>query len=279
MISRGAAAAAERRVAAVQHEPAARLDLAAQAYPAGLERYGRAESTFLRWELARGVLDPMTGSAWWRAVNDRLLLDKLEARALVADGGTASTPGARRWLEFLAAPSPLTWYRAHNRSIVSGYLDHDRLAENESPAERFLINVTLVRMLFAHALVEHPGLAVGPFKRLAPWIGDPRTRSVGLFLNLRNVFPEEYPLHDLSVEQVIALEGRIARTIDYGLILPKLDALYAFAAESLREPRLPELVADGIMRYAGSTVRAAEFRPNAMARLVAVATTSTATTR
>ncbi|WP_405496278.1 hypothetical protein [Nocardia sp. NBC_00511] len=279
MDCRGAAEEAARRVAAVQDEPTARLDLAAEAYPLALRRYGRAESTFLRWELARGVLDPVTGSPWWRAVNDRLLLDKLEARLLTADSGVASTPGARRWLDFLAAPSPLTWYRAHNRSIVSGYLDHARLAESESAAERFLINVTLVRTLFTQALIERPDLAVGPFARLAPWIGDPRTRSVGLFLNLRNVFPEEYPLHDLSVEQVIALEGRIARTIDYGLILPKLDALYAFAAESLHEPRLPELVADGILRYAGSTVKAAALRPDAMARLVAVATASTAAAR
>ncbi|MFE3193578.1 hypothetical protein ACFXHA_31570 [Nocardia sp. NPDC059240] len=272
MKSRFAADEAERRVRAVRDDPAGRVALAAEAYPAALVGYGRAELAFLRWELARGVLHPELGSPWWRAVNDRLLRDKMEGRILAAEGGTASTPGARGWQEFLAAPSPSSWYRAHNRSVVSGYLDHVELAVNECAAERFMINVTLARMLFTHALIERPGLLLGRFARLGPRAGDPRTRSVGLFLNLRNVFPEVYPLGDISVEQVITLEGRVARMIDYGLIVPKLDATYDFAAETLQEPRLPALIADGVLRYAGPTVPATAFRADAITRLVASAT-------
>ncbi|GAB2505823.1 hypothetical protein [Nocardia heshunensis] len=275
MKSRFAADEAERRVDAVRDDPTGRVALAAESYPAELADYGRAELAFLRWELARGVLDPETGSPWWRAVNDRLLLDKVEGRILAADGGTASTAGAQGWQEFLATPSPSSWYRAHNRSVVSGYLDQVELAENECAAERFMINVTLVRMLFTHALIERPELALGRFARLGPRIGDPRTRSVGLFLNLRNVFPEIYPLHDISVETVIALEGRIARMIDYGLIVPRLDDIYSFAAETLQEPRLPALIADGAMRYAGPTVPPTAFRTDALIRLLTAATADT----
>lgn len=73
-------------------------------------------------------------------------------------------------------------------------------------------------------------------------VADPRGWTVGIFLDLRNVFPVEYPLPNLTIERLLELEGRIARTIDYGLILPKLTALYRFSAESLGEPRLAELV-------------------------------------
>jgi len=57
------------------------------------------------------------------------------------------------------------WYRAHNASVVEGYLEHRDLAEAEGEAERFFMNVALARVLFAHALVAAPRLAAG---RLAP---------------------------------------------------------------------------------------------------------------
>ena len=41
--------------------------------------------SFMRWEADRGVLDPVDadrpGSAWWRAINERLLRDGCEAVA------------------------------------------------------------------------------------------------------------------------------------------------------------------------------------------------------
>src|SRR4051812_2162708 len=81
---RDAAAAADQRVQAVAHRPAGRLQLAADFYCCSPPRapFGRAELSFLRWEIARGVLDPETGSEWWRAVNARLLRDKVEADLL-----------------------------------------------------------------------------------------------------------------------------------------------------------------------------------------------------
>ena len=33
------------------------------------------------------------------------------------------------WLQFSDAPTPRTWYRAHNASILAGYLAHRDLAE------------------------------------------------------------------------------------------------------------------------------------------------------
>ncbi len=39
--------------------------------------------------------------------------------------------------------------RAHNASIISGYLDHRQLAETENAPERSFMNVALVRVLDA----------------------------------------------------------------------------------------------------------------------------------
>ncbi|WP_051182197.1 hypothetical protein [Nocardia vinacea] len=264
---------AARRVGAAHADAQHRVALAESCYPPALRGYGRAEIAFLRWELARGVLDPETGSPWWRAINDRLLHDKLEA-ALLHQAGIrdASTPGARLWLEFLISPSPAAWYRAHNRSIVSGYLEHQELAEAELPAERLMINVTLMRVLFTHVLVARPTLALGRFGRLGGWSADPRRSSVRLFLDLRNAFPEVYPLTELSVEAVLALEGRVARALDYGLIVPKLEQVYAFAAEHLDEPMIVGLVENGDPCYAGLRIQRVRLASDVLIRTLARAT-------
>ncbi|WP_433657475.1 hypothetical protein ACQPW1_38155 [Nocardia sp. CA-128927] len=262
---------AAQQVGAVHPDPDQRLALAASFYPERLSAYARAELTFLRWELTRGVLHPDSGSPWWRAVNDRLLHDQLEA-ALLGASGHASTPGARLWQQFLAAPSPVTWYRAHNLSIVSGYLENRQLAEAELDAERLMINVTLARVLFTHALIERPDRALGRFARLGPYVADPRSSSVGLFLDLRNVFPRHYPLHDYSIQRLLTDEGRAARAIDFGLILPKRVPVYAFAAASLGEPRIEELVDGDLFRYGGPSVDPTQLESDALTRLVAAAT-------
>ncbi|MFC4374507.1 hypothetical protein ACFO5K_10370 [Nocardia halotolerans] len=149
-----------RRLAAADREDHARLAVAAEFYPRGLAHYARAELTFLGWEIDRGVLHPDTGSPWWRALNDRLLTDKMEA-GLGASASRTLSPSSRHWQRFLAAPSASNWYLAHNHSIVAGYLEHEHLARSEPAAERLMMNVTLARVLFAHLLVQRPMLAAG----------------------------------------------------------------------------------------------------------------------
>ena len=113
----------------------------------------------MRWQLTRGVLAPLEatppGSPWWRAVNERLVRDGCEAVARSAGlGGMPSSRTVELWMSFVADPTARTWYRAHNASIVSAYLEHREAADGESRAERFFLNVVLVRVLFAHALVR-----------------------------------------------------------------------------------------------------------------------------
>jgi hypothetical protein len=133
----------------------------------------------MRWQAHRGVLNPLDasrpGSVWWRAMNERLLRDGCEAIGLLGGlAGEASSLAVRLWLEFSTRPMGRNWYRAHNASIVGGYLEHRDLAEAENRPERFFMNVALVRVLYAHALVGAPRLALGRFAPLGR-LGDPRS--------------------------------------------------------------------------------------------------------
>src|SRR3954467_8063882 len=57
------------------------------------------------------------------------------------------------------------------RARATAYVEHRELAEHENAVERFFLNVELVRVLYAHALVATPRLAQGPLARLGPETG------------------------------------------------------------------------------------------------------------
>jgi hypothetical protein len=275
-----ALATAEARVAAVADDPAARLALMAQLFrgPTGHAPYHapfrRAALSFMRWQARRGVLNPLDGerpgSVWWRAMNARLLRDGCEAVGLLAGRpGEPSAHAVALWLEFSTSPTGSNWYRAHNASIVGGYLQHRDLAEQESDAERFFMNVALARVLYAHVLVGAPRLALGRLAPLGRALGDPRLGVAGVFLSLSRVLPDSYPL-DLDVQRYIADEQRLGRLLDYAVISPRAQRLYEWSAQSLGEPRLLELIRDGNPIYAwpferGEVWRSWELPPVARA--------------
>lgn len=245
---------AARMVAAVRDDPAGRIRIARDTY--GFRRYrpyGKAVTAFMGWQLTRGVLNPpdadVPGSPWWRAVNEDLLRDTIEAKLLVQRGGHPSRPTVARWVDFFTTPSARSWYGAHNASVVAGYLAHSALAALEPPAERFFMNVVLARVLYAHALVLDGGLALGRLAFLARLIGHPRARGPQALLSMKDVLPERYPITE-SVSEVISLESRLGRMIDYGVIVARADELYAVAARALDEPQLAELIRDGEPAYA-----------------------------
>src|SRR3954447_23852271 len=255
----GARASAEAQVAVVRDDPAARLALMGQVFRGPTGRaprhlpFRRAALSFMRWQARRGLLDPLDasppGSVWWRAVNEGLLRDGCETVALLGGlTGEPSSPAVRLWLEFASRPAGRNWYRAHNASIVAGYLEHRDLAEAESSAERFFMNVALLRVLYAHALAGAPRLALGRLAPLGRLLGDPRLGMAGVFLSLRRVLPNRYPLA-LDVARYIADEQRLGRLLDYAVIAPRLQRLYEWSADELAEPRLLELVRDGSPVY------------------------------
>jgi len=219
-------------VTAVRYDPALRVELASRFYDArpgrpSIRAYRRAELAFMRWQVSRGVLaspeSARPGSWWWRSVNESLLRDACEADRLAAGRpGQASKPAVARWAAFLTAPSPRTWYQAHNASVVAAYLEHRHLCAAEAPVERFFMDVALARLVCVHALVIRPRLAVGRLALAGRLIGDPRWRGADLFLSLHNILPDRYPLTGLSIDQILALENSAGRLIDYGVILPKM---------------------------------------------------------
>ena len=256
----GALAWAEAQVTAVRDDPPARLALMARVFRGPTGRaprhlpFRRAALSFMRWQARRGVLNPLDasppGSVWWRTLNERLLRDGCETIALLGGSpGEPSSQAVRLWLEFGARPTGRNWYRAHNASIVAGYLEHRDLADAEGAPERFFMNVALVRVLYAHALAAAPRLALGRFAPLGRVLGDPRLGMAGVFLSLRRVLPNRYPL-ELDVERYIADEQRLGRMLDYAVIVPRLQRLYEWSAEELAEPRVLGLVREGNPVYA-----------------------------
>jgi hypothetical protein len=213
--------------------------------------------SFMRWQVERGVLRPLDGnlpgSRWWQAVNDRLLLGGCEAMARSGGRllGERSSPTIELWTSFIAAPTGRSWYRAHNASIVSAYLENRELAELETMPERFFLNVALLRVLYAHALSAVPCLALGRLAPLGRVLGDPRLGMAGAFLSLGRVLPDGYPLRD-DLDVYLVNEHRLGRTLDYGVIGPRLRTLYDWSAGELHLPGLRGLVRDGSPIYAWS---------------------------
>lgn len=132
-----AAACAQSAGVRVRDDPHGRLSLLREMYrvPKGVEcgclPYRRAASALMHWQLQRGLMNPPTdprpGSPWWRAVNEGLLRDTAEARALASGyAGEPTSPGSAAHFEFIQRPTARSWYLAHNTSSAVGYLATSR---------------------------------------------------------------------------------------------------------------------------------------------------------
>ena len=266
-----AAAVAAQRIAEARDDPDSRLELLRSSYaplpgaPPLHLRYRRAAFAFMTWQRRRGLLNPVDherpGSPWWRAVNERLLRDTCEARLRVlGHPGPASSPSVEPSVAFARHPSPRAWYLAHNITIVSAYLDHRDLAEDENRVERFFINLVLIRLLYAHALVAAPRLALAWLAPAAPWLGDPRRAMTGIFLSVSRVLPNLYPLEG-ELDDYIATEHTVGRLLDLGVIAPRLRELYRWSAGELGLPAIAELVSDVTPAYAWDPTDREPFSP------------------
>jgi hypothetical protein len=151
---------------------------------------------------------------------------------------------------------------------VAAYLENRDLAEQESRTERFFINLVLLRVLYAHALVAAPRLALGRLAPIAPALGDPRVRMTGIFLSISRILPDAYPLGD-DVERYVAIEHQLGRLLDIGVIQPRLRRVYDWSAVELEEPRLCALLADDVPSYAWSADDRQPWfpRPTLLARM------------
>lgn len=271
-----AIAVAAWQVAAVRDDPPGRLALAGLTYRGPTGRaprhlpFRRAALSFMRWEVLRGALNPIEsgrpGSRWWRALNERLLRDGCEAVARAGGhGGPLSSSTIEFWMTFVRKPTARHWYRAHNASIVAAYLEHRDLAEAENRTERFFLNVVLLRVLYAHALVGAPKLALGQWAALGAVLGDPRLGMAGAFLSLGRVLPAHYPV-TTRLEELLSIEQGLGRMLDYAVIQPRLAQLYAWSAEELGQPGLRYLISYGVPAYVWPAQERGVWDPPALGR-------------
>lgn len=251
-------------VARVRNDPEGRLALRERFYhnfdrgPDGGPGFGRSELDFIRWEIARGVLKPIEagGSPWWRFVNERLLYHA-ELAALIHEQLPDAVSGigaVRYWLDFIREPSAIGWYRAHNASIVDGYLDAVELAHAEPWSERIWVNVVLYRLLYAQGLVE--GVALG---RLGEILSDPIGPSVDVLVHIPAFYPDKYPLSRREVQTLLQKSHRLlpelAGDFDDLFVIPELASLYADAASWLGQTGLELLLRDGKPCYPAGDAR------------------------
>jgi hypothetical protein len=173
--------------------------------------YGQGAVDFTQWEVRRGALDPETGSPWWRAVNGQLIRDTLEALYMYEaslNTCTGSNEAVDDWLAYFAEPSPQSWYLAHNRSIVLGYLTYQDLAFQESFAEQTVMANTLFRVTLADQMVTSEDA-------LPSVASDPRGPAVALMTFVQFFYPADYPLTPYQEEDALYFYLVDGNTITY----------------------------------------------------------------
>ncbi|HEY2749535.1 MAG TPA: hypothetical protein VGL86_33175 [Polyangia bacterium] len=246
-------------VSRVLDDPEGRYDLRVRFYEnygdelAGDAGFGNSELAFMRWEIDRGVLNPLQpqngarpGSDWWRGVNASLLYDA-ELAALIAESGQdyAAPADTQRWLDYIDRKTEESWYLAHNGSIVAGYLKQVAAARAEEGGEQSFMNIVLYRVLFAQAMVAKQTF----LGRLGQIVADPMFPAVKIIVDVRDFYPREYPLTPADIRRMSgrgdSLLDLAVRIFDEGIILREAQSIYDHAATSLGIPELTRLFVDG----------------------------------
>jgi len=201
----------------------------------GNEGLGNSELAFIEWEIKRGTLNPMNGtkpgSPWWREVNSHFLYLATLAQLIKESGQVfqdVSVP-VNFWLDYINEPNELTWYRAHNSSIISGYQVADSIAFNESIYEQYFMNIVLYRLLYAQSMVE--GVSFGILGKI---FANPRGSAVSIITDIEAFYPSHYPLSKEDIKYVTHhahnVMGLIEDVFDKIFIVPHLNELYTEAA-------------------------------------------------
>ena len=164
--------------------------------------YGDSEIAFLKWEIKRGVLNPVddpiqVGSPWWRNVNLRFIyFAELAGRIFDEKLVQADLPiPVQAWLDYLNNQNGENWYKAHNTTIAECFQFYIEDARQENSVEQVFLNITLYRLLFAQAMVED----VTIFGELGARLADPRGFAVKFITSLPDFYPTNYPLTEADL--------------------------------------------------------------------------------
>lgn len=241
---------ARRYIDEISDDPEARYRLSAHFYGlygrgTSTAGYGNSEIAFTRWEIERGVLNPLDdpskpGSPWWREVNGHFLYTARLAM-LVEKAGLQDVElplSLQYWLDFFHNPTAQGWYRAHNRGIVEGYIRYAHLARDEDPYEHVFMNQVLYRVIYASAMVSGRTI-LGPIGQIS---SHPALPAVDMIVKVPHFYPAHYPMQLVDKLRVLhygrSLRSIAVRILDERLIFPGLDNLYQWQAEWLGTPEL-----------------------------------------
>lgn len=229
-------------VSSVSDDPQGRYQLRYEFYQKygdpivkGNNGLGNSELAFIHWEIKRGTLNPINhsnpGSPWWREVNGHFLYVATLAQLIKESGETFKDVPVQVnfWLDYMDTPNEISWYRAHNASIISGYKVADFLAFEENIHEQYFVNIVLYRVLYAQSMVEGVNFGI-----LGKIFANPRGAAVSIITDIEAFYPSHYPLSKEDIAYVTHkahnLKGLIEDIFDKFLILPHLDRLHKEAA-------------------------------------------------
>lgn len=264
----------------IENQPIQRLEVRQKFYndhgnstPLDPYNYGDSEIAFLKWEIRRGVFNPLddkhqAGSPWWRNVNLRFIyFAELAGKVFDAKLIQPDLPiPVQAWLEYLNNPTAESWYKAHNTTILEAFEHCIDDARSENEIEKTFLNIILYRLLFAQAMVED----ITIFGELGSLLADPKGFSVKLITSLPDFYPTHYPLtqEDLAtiegddltakevffdiikdwkekpsvlelIKDVFQLEDFGVKVLDDWLIKPHIKKMYAAATKYDQAPFLP----------------------------------------
>ena len=235
--------------------------------------YGDSEIAFLKWEIKRGVFNPLddlvqAGSPWWRNVNLRFIYFSELAGKVYEEKVTDPSfpPQIQAWLNYLENQSGENWYRAHNTTILEAFNYYLTDARNENNVEQVFLNIILYRLLFAQAMVEDATI----FGELGATLADPKGFSVKLITSLPDFYPTHYPLTEADlatiegndftlrhiireaisdwkeklsptelINDILNLEDFAVKILDDWIIKPHIEDMYAAASGYDQAPFLP----------------------------------------
>jgi len=209
----------------------------------------------MKWENSRVIRSSDSirkGSEWWYSVNLWFIyLSELGAKAKEAGIPKSTLPSpAQFWVDFIENPNEISWYRAHNSSIIDGYLKYTLLAKKENLAEQILINIVLYRLLFAQAMVEGEDFAFG---RLGKIFANPRGTAVNLITQFEYFYPVNYPMSPEDVRHMLGKSHDLGvlgmKILDDVLIEPEFANLYQRASDWNRQPNLLKLLVSNKPAY------------------------------
>ncbi|NLR94287.1 hypothetical protein [Flammeovirga agarivorans] len=156
--------------------------------------FGKSEIDFLEWEIKRGVLDKKYNNHWWYNTNLKYIYLSTLASYYYENGqtDTSNLIPVQKWIDYFNAPSAITWYRAHNSTILFACDTYSSLIDKEPYHEQVFIQEVINRVLYMEKVVEGKCKYLGFIGR---FIADPKFSVVDKLTKVKQLYPTAYPLH------------------------------------------------------------------------------------